>query len=326
MDNQQQQRINKAAQQFTDALVGAYRATSNRTVAAQDLGVQLTGHFFTSVINNLRIQAEGTQQVTQQLADQQRRAQVAARKFTQASAGTYIDLLDSIFSFYQGGTTRAKMLEEADRRAEEAESRAEQAESLTEEAQRRAEQAEKRTEEVERSTRKAEGRAKKAEERTEEAESRAEQAERNTEEAQGRTEEAEGRAEEAQGRTEKAEERAKEAERRAEEAERQVEQAQGRAEQSERRTEKAEERAEEAQRRAEQAERRSSEAERAESTGDDDLPLADYDSLNIRQISERLDELSVEEIRRLRDYEARNKNRSTLVNRLDSRIDSSSSQ
>ena len=75
MDNQQQQRINEAAQRFTDVLVRAYWATSNRTVAAQDLVVRLTGHFFNSVINNLRIQAEGTRQVTQQLADQQRRAQ-----------------------------------------------------------------------------------------------------------------------------------------------------------------------------------------------------------------------------------------------------------
>jgi hypothetical protein len=41
----------------------------------------------------------------------------------------------------------------------------------------------------------------------------------------------------------------------------------------------------------------------------------------MRQISERLDELSVEEIRRLRDYEVRNKDRSTLVKRLDSRTE-----
>ena len=287
MDNQQQQRINAAAQQFTDALVAASRATSDRSVAAQKLGTQMTGYFFNSVMNNLRTQAEGTRQVTRQLADQQRRAQEATREFTQVSANTYMNLLDSISSFYQGGTTRAqRRAEEAERRAEEAESRVEEAERNTEEAQRRAEQAEKRTEEAEKSTREAEGRAKKAEERAEEANNRAEQAERNTEEVQGRTE--------------KAEERAEEAERRAEEAERQVEQT---------------------QRSAEEAERSSSEGE---SQGGDDLPLAEYDSLNIRQISERLDELSVEEIRRLRDYEVRNKDRSTLVNRLNSRIEVSS--
>jgi hypothetical protein len=182
MDNQQQQRINAAAQQFTDALVAASRATSDRSVAAQKLGTQMTRYFFNSVMNNLRTQAEGTRQVTRRLADQQRRAQEVTREFTQVSANTYMNLLDSISSFYQGGTTRA-------------------------------------------------------------------------------------------------------------------------------------------QRRAEEAERSSSEGE---SPGGDDFPLADYDSLNIRQISERLDELSVEEIRRLRDYEVRNKDRSTLVNRLNSRIEVSS--
>src|SRR5215210_2269323 len=301
MDNQQQQRINAAAQQFTDALVAASRTTSGRSVAAQKLGTQMTGYFCNSVINNLRTQAEGTRKVRQQLADQQRRAQEATREFTQASANTYMNLLDSISSFYQGGTTRAQ------RRVEEAERRAEEAESQVNEAERQAEQAERSTEEANR-------RAEEAEKRTEEAESRAEQAERSTEEAQRRTEQAETNTEEAQRQTQKAEERAKEAEKRTEEAERQVEPAQRRAEQAEKNTEKA-------QRRAEEAERSSSEAE---SQGEDDLPLADYDSSNIRQISERLDELSVEEIIRLRDYEIRNKDRSTLVNRLNSRIEASS--
>src|SRR5919107_305925 len=206
MDNQEQQRINTAAQQFTEALVTASRATSDRSVAVQKLSTQMTGYFFNSVMNNLRTQAEGTRQVTRQLADQQRRAQEATRDFTQVSANTYMNLLDSISSFYQGGTTRAQ------RRAEEAERRAEQAERSTEEAQRRAEQAEKRNE----------------------------QAERNAEEAQRRAAETERSIEEAQRRTERAEERAEEAERRAEEAERQVEQTQRRAEEAERRVEEAE--------------------------------------------------------------------------------------
>src|SRR5215204_1917056 len=185
MDKQQQQRINAAAQQFTDALVAASRATSDRSVAAQKLGTQMTGYFFNSVMDNLRTQAEGTRQVRQQLADQQWRAQEATREFTQASTNTYMNLLDSIYSFYQGGTTRAQ------RRAEEAQRRAEEAESQVKETNRRAEQAEKRTEEAERSTEQAQRRAEEAERSTEEAESRAEQAERSTEEAERRTEEAE---------------------------------------------------------------------------------------------------------------------------------------
>jgi hypothetical protein len=52
-----------------------------------------------------------------------------------------------------------------------------------------------------------------------------------------------------------------------------------------------------------------------------ELPLEDYDLLTVEQISERLDDLSAEEIGQLRAYEAENKNRSTLLQRLDERIE-----
>ena len=56
-------------------------------------------------------------------------------------------------------------------------------------------------------------------------------------------------------------------------------------------------------------------------TGEGDLPLAEYDSLNVREVSERLAELNVEEVEQLRRYEATNKNRSTLLRRFDDRIE-----
>jgi hypothetical protein len=46
--------------------------------------------------------------------------------------------------------------------------------------------------------------------------------------------------------------------------------------------------------------------------------------LNVRQISERLDGLNAEAIVRLRDYEATNKERRTLINRFSSRLEDSS--
>src|SRR5215218_3541657 len=106
MDNQQQQRINRAAQEFTDALVAAYKTTSDSTVVAQQLGAQQIEYFFDTVINNLRTQAEGTLQVTQQLATQQELARESAQDLAQMSTDNYMDLLDSMFSFYQGGTSR----------------------------------------------------------------------------------------------------------------------------------------------------------------------------------------------------------------------------
>ena len=57
-----------------------------------------------------------------------------------------------------------------------------------------------------------------------------------------------------------------------------------------------------------------------------DLPLADYDSMNVREVSDKLDELSIEEIRQLRAHEAENKNRRTLIDRFDARIDAAPSE
>ncbi len=143
MDKQQQQGINRAAQEFTDALVAAYKATSDRTVAAQQLGAQQIEYFFDTVINNLRAQAEGTLQATQQLDAQRRLAREAARELTQVSTDTYMDLLDSVFAFYQGGASRTqRRAEEARRRVEEAEARAQQAERRAEEAERSRSEAE----------------------------------------------------------------------------------------------------------------------------------------------------------------------------------------
>ncbi len=54
------------------------------------------------------------------------------------------------------------------------------------------------------------------------------------------------------------------------------------------------------------------------------LPIEDYDSLGVKEISERLQELSDEEVEQLRRYEMANKNRSTLLARFDKRLEASS--
>ncbi len=54
------------------------------------------------------------------------------------------------------------------------------------------------------------------------------------------------------------------------------------------------------------------------------LPIEDYDSLGVKKISERLEELSDEEVEQLRRYETANKNRSTLLVRFDERLGASS--
>ena len=194
MDSQQQQMINKAAQEFTDALVASYRATSDRTVAAQELGAQQIEYFLNTVIDNLRVQADSASQMTRQLASQQRLAQKATQDIARVSTDNYMDLLDSVFSFYQGGASRMRTrIEEAETRASEAEARAEEAERSRSEAQRQTEEAKRRVKEAEKSARAARRRAEEAESIAEEAKGRAEQSERRAEEAERSRIEPEGR-------------------------------------------------------------------------------------------------------------------------------------
>jgi hypothetical protein len=54
------------------------------------------------------------------------------------------------------------------------------------------------------------------------------------------------------------------------------------------------------------------------------FPIAGYDEMNVEEISDRVDALSDEQVRRLRDYERANQNRKTLIERFDSRLRSSS--
>ena len=101
-EEEAEQQANEAAKQFADAVRASYQAVADRSVSAQALNAQLTQQFFTDVINNLRTQTEDTREMSQQLADQQRRTQEAGRTLTQESVDAYMDFVNSIFSFYQG--------------------------------------------------------------------------------------------------------------------------------------------------------------------------------------------------------------------------------
>jgi len=107
-DQQSQQRINEAAEQFTDALVQSYKTVTERGASAQEQGAQLTEDFFNRVVENLRTQAEENRQATQQLADQQQRQAEAAQTLTRESVEAYMDFMDSMFSWWQGGVQTAE--------------------------------------------------------------------------------------------------------------------------------------------------------------------------------------------------------------------------
>jgi hypothetical protein len=54
------------------------------------------------------------------------------------------------------------------------------------------------------------------------------------------------------------------------------------------------------------------------------FPIEGYDELTVEEVSARLGALSTEELREVRDYEERNKNRETLLEQLDRKIRGSS--
>ena len=54
------------------------------------------------------------------------------------------------------------------------------------------------------------------------------------------------------------------------------------------------------------------------------FPIAGYDALNVREIGDRLDGMTAAEIRTIRQYEKRNKNRETLIEQFDRKLKAAS--
>src|SRR5215204_5540847 len=100
MDDQQQQRVNQAAEEFANALRESYQTVAGRGESAYELNAQLTEQFFNNVVNNL--------QTEEQLAEQAQRGQEASRQLTQESAQAYRDFVNSMFSFSQAGPQAAQ--------------------------------------------------------------------------------------------------------------------------------------------------------------------------------------------------------------------------
>src|SRR5829696_4746552 len=108
MDEQLTQKINEAAKEFSDALGDSYQALTTRTASTQKQVAQLTQAFFEGVIEHLRAQAQGNQEMVQELDDQQQQQQQQQqqREATQAlaqetSVEDYMRLLDYMCSYYR---------------------------------------------------------------------------------------------------------------------------------------------------------------------------------------------------------------------------------
>jgi ferritin-like metal-binding protein YciE len=103
MDEQPTQKINEAAEKFSNALGDSYQALTNHSVSTQEQQVaQLTQAFFEGVIEHLRAQTQGNQQMVQELVDQQQQQREAAQVPAQeTSVKDYMRLLDYMCSYYR---------------------------------------------------------------------------------------------------------------------------------------------------------------------------------------------------------------------------------
>ena len=54
------------------------------------------------------------------------------------------------------------------------------------------------------------------------------------------------------------------------------------------------------------------------------FPITSYDELNVKEIGDRLDGMTAAEIRTVREYEKRNKNRETLIEQFDRKLKAAS--
>ena len=108
MDEQQQKRVNEAAEEFSDALKQSYQAVSERGQSAYETNAQLTEQFWNRVVENLQTQAEANRQTGEQLAEQAQRGQEASRQLTQESVSAYMDFVNSMFFVSQQGPQAAE--------------------------------------------------------------------------------------------------------------------------------------------------------------------------------------------------------------------------
>jgi uncharacterized membrane-anchored protein YhcB (DUF1043 family) len=64
-------------------------------------------------------------------------------------------------------------------------------------------------------------------------------------------------------------------------------------------------------------------ASQTSSNGNGELPIRDYDNLSVNDVAQKLGSLSEEDLKKVRSYEKQNKNRDSLVDQIDRKINKS---
>ncbi len=244
MDQQRAQNINQAAEQLTDSTHQSFQMLTDRIVRLQESNLRLAQNFFRNWIEQANNQAQGTREATRGLAEQGQRQREAFETLSQEATNATSEFLNSALSFYQETLSTATQV---------AQQNMQQGAQATQQGMQAGVQA-----------------ASQAGQQAMEAVSQAGQ--------QG-----------AQATTQAAQQGAEAANQSAQQSARGGEQV------------------------------AQSGAYAAESV-DSGVPIRDYDDLNVGEIVEQLDNLSVEELQAARAYEQQNKNRDTLLEQIDRRM------
>ena len=86
MDENQQKKVNEAAEKFAEAIKESYQALADRSVSAQEINAQMSQEFFNGVINNLRTQTESNRALAEDLIEQQRKQREASQALTRSQS------------------------------------------------------------------------------------------------------------------------------------------------------------------------------------------------------------------------------------------------
>jgi hypothetical protein len=105
-DDPREERVNEAAREFAAALVESYRAVAGHSVEAQERGARLSQEFLARVITELGRQAESNRAMTGELSRQAQRQQEAYQEISREWANTYLNFLNSMFSYHRGSSER----------------------------------------------------------------------------------------------------------------------------------------------------------------------------------------------------------------------------
>jgi len=104
MDEKQMRKVNEAAEKFAEAVRESYETMGNRSREAQEQSTKMTQNFFEAVIHELDRQSRSSEQFSREMMEQTRKQQEAFQSLSQESANLYMEFLNSMLAYYQGGS------------------------------------------------------------------------------------------------------------------------------------------------------------------------------------------------------------------------------